>query len=187
MGGRLRDWSFLQMAFDLPWLEVILLQGPLPKDKGWAWFELDEKLARTDRTAFDISDSRRQTMETLRELDRPFEKLVLGGFSQGCVVALETGLREDIPLAGILGISGYVPLLEDYPEAFGPRATRRRILSTHGQWDKMIPIARAREQITALALKGVPLELEIFDKGHTLDLDDEVPRIRQWLEGCLPT
>ncbi|MBK9575697.1 MAG: hypothetical protein IPK50_21240 [Fibrobacterota bacterium] len=187
MGGRLRDWSFLQLAFDLPWLEVVTLQGPIPHGNGWAWFELDDKLARTARTAFDIADSRRRTMETLRWLDRPFENLVLGGFSQGSVVALETGLREDVPLAGILGISGCIPNLEDYPESFGPLATRRRILSTHGQWDKTIPIGEARDQTTALAGKGVPMELEIFDKGHTLDLEDEVPRIRRWLEGCLPT
>lgn len=186
MGGRLRDWSFLQMAFDLPWLEVILLQGPLPKDKGWAWFDLDEKLGRTDRTAFDLADSRRQLLESLHSFARPFHSVVVGGFSQGCVVALETGLREDIPLAGILGISGYIPHLEEYPQAFGPRAKQRRILSTHGQWDKMVPIGEARAQVAALSLKGVPLELEVFDKGHTVDLDDEVPRIRQWLEGCLP-
>lgn len=185
MGGKLRDWSFLTMALDLPWLEIILLQGPLPRDKGWAWYELDDSLRRTDRTESDIARSRALVMDSLASLHRPGGRVVLGGFSQGCVVALETGLREDIPLAGVLGISGYVPLLDAYPSAFGTRATNRRILTTHGQWDQVIPVSKARDQFAALAARGAPVRLEIFDKGHTLDLEDEIPRIRQWLEGCL--
>ena len=43
-----------------------------------------------------------------------------------------------------------------------------------------------RDRFTELAQMGIPAEFEVFDKGHTLDLDDEVPRIQRWLEGCLP-
>lgn len=162
-----------------------MLQGPIPHGKGWAWFDLDPALRSTSSTREDISRARHLVVEKLRSLELPLDRVVLGGFSQGCVVSLETGLREDIPLAGILGISGYVPLLEDYPQALGPRASTRRILATFGHWDQYLQAKVAREQFESLAAHGAPVELEMFDKGHTVDLDDEVPRIRGWLEGCL--
>jgi phospholipase/carboxylesterase len=107
---------------------------------------------------------------------------VLGGFSQGSVMALETGLRSDLPLAGLLCISGYVPMLADFPAGFGSRALARRILCTHGTWDQVIPHAFAQSQVQTLAALGVKIEMETFDKPHGLDEDEELPRIRTWLE-----
>jgi len=181
MGGRMRDWSFLRMAFDLPWLEMVVLQGPIPHGKGWAWFELDERHRKTDRTFADIARSRGLLLEMLRSLDRDPASIVLGGFSQGCTIAIDTALREDVPLAGVLGISGYLPQIGDMPDGLGPLARPRRILVTHGRTDRTIPLEMAQNQYTALGGLGVPLEREVFDKGHTLDLDHEVPRIRRWL------
>ena len=47
-----------------------------------------------------------------REKERgiPAERIVLAGFSQGCAMALLTGLRHAERLAGIVGLSGYLPL-----------------------------------------------------------------------------
>lgn len=49
-----------------------------------------------------------------RENERgiPTENIVLAGFSQGCAMALHTGLRLDRKLAGIIGLSGYLPLAD---------------------------------------------------------------------------
>ena len=40
----------------------------------------------------------------------PARKIVLAGFSQGCAMAIQTGLRHPEKLAGLLCLSGYVPL-----------------------------------------------------------------------------
>src|SRR5207237_8846962 len=77
----------------------------------------------------------------------PIEQLILGGFSQGCLMSIEVGLRYPQRLAGIIGISGYVcdpeKLLKELPAI----AFKQRVLMTHGSLDPMIPIGLVREQV----------------------------------------
>ena len=40
----------------------------------------------------------------------PRHRIFLGGFSQGAASALYAGLREEEPIAGIIALSGYLPL-----------------------------------------------------------------------------
>jgi phospholipase/carboxylesterase len=182
LGDSPAGWSFLPHALELPWLEIVLVQAPIPYGPGWAWYELDPSLRPTANTRADIAASRGLLESLLGELGRPTESVVLGGFSQGSVMALETGLRSALPLAGLLCISGYVPLIADFPGGFGPRALERRILCTHGTWDQVIPHAFSESQSEALAAMGVPIRMETFDKPHGLDEEEELPRIRTWLE-----
>lgn len=182
LGDSPDGWAFLPQALDLPWLEIVLVQAPIPYGPGWAWYELDPSLRPTGGTRTDIAASRDLLESFLGELGRPTESVVVGGFSQGAVMALETGLRSDLPLAGLLCVSGYVPLISDFPAAFGHHAAERRILCTHGTWDQVIPRDFSESQAKALAAMGIPIEMETFDKPHGLDEEEELPRIRAWLE-----
>ena len=62
-----------------------------------------------------------------REKERgiPAGRIVLAGFSQGCAMALLTGLRHRERLAGIVGLSGYLPLAATPPPS-APTPTRSR-------------------------------------------------------------
>jgi phospholipase/carboxylesterase len=182
LGDSMAGWSFLSQALELPWLEIVLVQAPIPHGPGWAWYDLNQSLRPTASTRSDISSSRALLESFLGELGRPTASVVLGGFSQGSVMALDTGLRSAKPLAGLLCISGYVPLLEDFPAAFGPFAKTRRILCTHGRWDPVIPHEFSKSQVEALHAQGIPIAMEDFDKAHDLDEEEELPRIRSWLE-----
>jgi predicted esterase len=183
LGDSLSGWSFLPQALGLPWLEVVLAQAPIRYGPaGWAWYDLNQSLRPTAGTRSDISSSRALLESFLGELGRPTDSIVLGGFSQGSVMALDTGLRSALAFAGLLCISGYVPLLEDFPAAFGPFAMKRRILCTHGRWDPVIPHDFSKAQVEALSALGVPIAMEDFDKAHDLDEEEELPRIRSWLE-----
>jgi phospholipase/carboxylesterase len=182
LGDSMAGWSFLPQALELPWLEIVLVQAPIPYGPGWAWYDLNPSLRPTASTRSDISSSRALLESFLGELGRPTASIVLGGFSQGSVMALDTGLRSAKPLAGLLCISGYVPLLEDFPAAFGPNARSRRILCTHGRWDPVIPQEFSKLQVEALKDQGIPIVMEDFDKAHDLDEEEELSRIRSWLE-----
>jgi phospholipase/carboxylesterase len=182
LGESMAGWSFLPQALELPWLEIVLVQAPIPYGPGWAWYDLNPSLRPTASTRSDISSSRALLETFLGELGRPTDSIVLGGFSQGSVMTLDTGLRSAKPLAGLLCISGYVPLLEDFPAAFGPFAKTRRILCTHGRWDPVIPHEFSKSQVEALSALGVPIAMDDFDKAHDLDEEEELPRIRSWLE-----
>jgi len=177
LGDSLSGWSFLPDALDLPGLEIVLVQAPIPYGPGWSWYDFENPL----RGREDIADSRRALEALLSELGRIPGATVLGGFSQGAVMSIDTALRGTRPLAGVLAISGYVPLLEDFPAAFGSAAPGIRVLATHGPWDTVLPLDRSRVQMQALAERGANLAFEVFDKAHDLDVEEELPRIRSWL------
>ena len=56
---------------------------------------------RSRKLLFDLLDD-------LRAKGLPAEQITLGGFSQGCLMSIEVGLRYPHRLAGIVGISGWV-------------------------------------------------------------------------------
>lgn len=178
LGDSPAGWSFLPAALTLPGLEIILVQAPIPYGPGWSWYDFENPR----RGREDIGDSRRALLELLAHLDRPAGRTVLGGFSQGAVMSIEGGLRGPLALAGVLAISGYVPLLEDYPKAFSPTGAAVPVLATHGPWDSVLPLDMVRPQMEALAGAGANLVFETYDKAHDLDLEEELPRVRTWLE-----
>ncbi len=117
----------------------------------------------------------------LDELDIPSEQLIVMGFSQGCLMALDQALRGDRRFAGVVGISGWVHGLEDFPTGFGTAAQNQRLFVTHGRHDELLPIDLVRMQIEQLRDLGVPLAWAEYDKAHTLDPEHEAPDIRAFL------
>jgi len=181
LGDSLAGWSFLPEALDLPWLEVVLVQAPIPYGPGWSWYELEQTLHSSLKTKSDIATNRAKIAQLLVHLRLHPSRTILGGFSQGAVMTLETGLRSDVAFAGLLPISGYIPLLDDYPAAFGSAIEHQKILATHGQWDRVIPHALAEAHMTEIIKRGAPLVFETFDKAHDIDIHDELERIRTWI------
>lgn len=177
LGDSPAGWSFLPSALPLPGLEVILVQAPIPYGPGWSWYDFEHP----SRGRLDIGDSRTAVSALLDHLGRPAEKTFLGGFSQGAVMSIETALRGARPLAGVLAISGYVPLLEDYPAALTTRGCAIPILATHGPWDQVLPLEMVRPQMESLRSSGADLRFETFDKAHDLDMEEELPRIQEWI------
>ena len=181
LGDSMDGWSFLPELMDLAWLEIVLVQAPIPYGPGWSWYELDASLRTTAKTRTDIGQNRAKLVALLAHLELDLSKTFLGGFSQGAVMTLEVGLRSDHAFAGLLPISGYVPLLDDYPAALGGAIAHQRILATHGHWDQVIPHGLAETQMTELVHRGAPVVFESFDKAHDIDIHDEIDRIRQWI------
>ncbi|MEP7302649.1 MAG: dienelactone hydrolase family protein [Caldimonas sp.] len=107
-------------------------------------------------------------------------RVVLAGFSQGCAMTLMTGLRHDERLAGLVGLSGYLPLAA---KAEVERHTVNRdlpIFLAHGTVDPMIPIARARESRDALVAMGHPVEWHEYPMPHSV-CGEEIGDLGRWL------
>lgn len=177
LGDSPAGWSFLPAALALPGLEVILVQAPIPYGPGWSWYDFENPR----RGRLDIGQSRAALSELLDQLDKVPAKTVLGGFSQGAVMSIDTALRGSLPLAGVLAISGYVPLLEDFPASLSKAGESIPVLATHGPWDNVLPLDMVRPQMEGLRSLGAKLEFETFDKAHDLDLEEELPRIQGWI------
>ena len=99
-------------------------------------------------------------------------RIVVAGFSQGCAMALMTGLRHAERLGGIVGLSGYLPLAET--TAAERHAANREvpIFLAHGTRDGVVPIQRAAASRDALAALGYPVEWHEYPMEHSVCMEE---------------
>jgi phospholipase/carboxylesterase len=117
-----------------------------------------------------------------REVARglPRERIVLAGFSQGGAVALHAGLAGSGRLAGVLGLSTYLPAAAQLAAA-GPIAVDVPVCLMHGSDDPVIPIAVARASTAVLRAEGVTVEWSTYRMGHEL-VAPQIRDISDWLQ-----
>ena len=91
----------------------------------------------------------------LEALPVPFERVVLGGFSQGTVMTWAMTLGPERPRpAGVLALSGFLPRVPGYPLDPG-RLAGVPVAVAHGTLDPVIPARFGAEAAETLAAAGV--------------------------------
>jgi phospholipase/carboxylesterase len=94
------------------------------------------------------------------------ERLVLVGFSQGCMIALHVGLRRPTPPAAVVGLSGLLA----GPEHLLTIKVRPPILLIHGETDDLIPVDAMHIARELLANAGLLVEWHVRPRlGHGID------------------
>jgi phospholipase/carboxylesterase len=152
-----------------------------------AWYDV----AGFDRAAVQDEAGMRESaaeIEALigREAERgvPPRRLVLAGFSQGGAMALHAGLRFRERLAGILGLSCYLPLRERVGAERSPANVATPVLMAHGTYDQVIPLAFGEAGCQGLAALGQPIEWQEYPIGHEVTLE-EIAAVGRWLGSLL--
>ena len=107
-------------------------------------------------------------------------RIVLAGFSQGCAMTFMTGLRHKERLAGLLGMSGYLPLAASTGAERHPMNADLPIFQAHGTADPVIPIARAIASRDALIALGHPVEWHAYPMPHSV-CAQEIADMNRWL------
>ena len=178
LGDSIEGWRWLPSALDLPWMNYLLVNAPDEYYGGWSWFEYPGNIApgihRSRKMLFDLLDG-------LREKGFAAEQITLGGFSQGCLMSIETGLHYPHRLAGIVGISGWVFDIDTLVRELTPVARQQRLLITHGHFDPLLPFTEAQKQVRQLKQSGLNVEWHEFPKEHTIYGADEVAVIRDFV------
>ena len=105
-----------------------------------------------------------------REVRRgvPRSRLVLAGFSQGAAITLHTGLRQAEPTAGLMALSGYLPLAEQFVAERHPASASVPILMAHGTGDPVVPIARAVRSRDVLRSLGYAVDWHEYPMAHSV-------------------
>ena len=96
------------------------------------------------------------------------EKIVLAGFSQGCAMVLHVGLRHADKLAGIMALSGYLPLADRLGLERHSANAATPIFMAHGTQDPVVVPSRgeaARAQLSAL---GYPVQWHTYVMPHSV-------------------
>ncbi len=114
----------------------------------------------------------------------PASRIILAGFSQGCAMAIQTGLRHPEPLAGLLCLSGYVPLSANVATERSDAGKSTPIFMAHGRYDNVVPFNRAEASRDLLVSLGYQVEWHEYAMQHTLCLE-EVQHISAWLKKVL--
>lgn len=115
-------------------------------------------------------------------------RIVVAGFSQGGAIALHAGTRFGKRLAGIMGLSTWLPLAAVFDaEALAGRAVPAGdvpVFMAHGTFDPTIPIEYGRGTAETLRAGGFPVEWHEYAMGHAV-CPEEIADIRRWLRTVL--
>ncbi len=114
----------------------------------------------------------------------PASKIVLAGFSQGCAMALHTGLRHPARLAGIMALSGYLPLASTVAAERSAANQATPIFMAHGTQDPMVVIGRAEASRDALATLGYKVQWKTYAMPHSVH-PSEIADIGRFLQAVL--
>ena len=136
-----------------------------------AWYDILGPNLISQQDAAGIQASERAIVALIaHEVARgiPAEHIVLAGFSQGCAMALHTGLRLPHRLAGIMALSGYLPLVDRLAAERHPANAQTPVFMAHGTQDPVVAIARGEASRDALAALGQPVAWHSYPMPHSL-------------------
>lgn len=174
------------IRFIFPHANVI----PVTVNNGYkmrAWYDIlgpdlvrreDEAGLRASATAID------ELIEAQVAQGIPTERIMLAGFSQGCAMTLQTGLRYPQRLAGLMCLSGYLPLAGMLAAERSEANRDIPIFMAHGSSDSVVPIARATASRDALQALGYAVEWHDYPMPHSV-CPQEVEDITGWMRRVL--
>ena len=110
----------------------------------------------------------------------PANRIVLAGFSQGCAMTFMAGLRYPERLAGLLGMSGYLPLAATTAAERSAANAGLAVFQAHGRADPVIALARATASRDALLALGYAVEWHDYPMPHSV-CAPEIADMNRWL------
>jgi phospholipase/carboxylesterase len=119
-----------------------------------------------------------------------YDRIVLAGFSQGCAMALHTGLRLPHRLAGIIALSGYLPLADRFANERMQANAHTPVFMAHGTQDPVVVLARGENSRDALTAMGHPVQWHTYPMQHSVhprEVADISAFLKQVLGDAAPT
>ncbi|KAG8897003.1 hypothetical protein FRC01_011511 [Tulasnella sp. 417] len=113
-------------------------------------------------------------------------KIVLGGFSQGCALALMTGLTTERKLAGLVALSGWLPLRNKMKAMMSDNARNLPIFWGHGREDPVVRYEFGVQSVNMLkdTLKMKAVTFNSYNMEHSSH-PQEIRDLATWLDNLL--
>jgi phospholipase/carboxylesterase len=152
-----------------------------------AWYDIVGRDLMDQEDATGIQKSAISIVELIEnEASRgiAYDKIVIAGFSQGCAMALHIGLRFPHKLAGIIALSGYLPLaLTANIEKHSANA-HTPIFMAHGTYDPVVVLERAQASQAMLEKMGYSVDWNEYPMEHSVN-HEELMDISRFLQEVL--
>lgn len=146
-------------------------RGPISVPPGGAHWYVVRRVGFPDADTFHSTFERAAAfVDGLPELvGVPLERTVLGGFSQGAVMAYSLALGAGRPRpAGVLAMSGFIPTVEGFTLDPG-NAEGLAVAITHGALDPVIGVEFGRSARDRLAEAEAAVTYQEAPVGHEVD------------------
>ena len=148
-----------------------------------AWYDIlgTDLVRREDQAGLRLSAAQVQALID-REIARgvPAPRIVLAGFSQGCAITLMAGVRSPQRLAGLAGLSGYLPLADSTVAEASAANRDVPVFMAHGRNDGVVVPARGAAGRDLLKAAGWAVEWHEYPMEHSVCME-EVADLRAWL------
>lgn len=167
-------------------LNWLFPQGPLevPIGPGWtgrAWWNIDMQSimdAQAKGTTRDMADVipdkfpqlRAQIDEMIKQLRTPKNQIILGGFSQGAMLATDLFLRSEENFAGLCLLSGTLINQTEW-KSFAEKKSGQTFFQSHGTSDTVLGFKQAQKLETLLTQAGMKGSLQPFSGGHEIPME----------------
>lgn len=148
-----------------------------------AWYDIKAAQIDAAQDEAGIRNSQQAILALIeREIERGIksENIILAGFSQGGAIALHTALRYEKPLAGIMGLSTYLPLVDSVADEIDDANKQTPIFLAHGGYDQIIPFQLAANTQEELNKLNYVTELKKYEMEHSVCVE-EIDDISNWI------
>jgi len=165
-------------------------QIPVTINNGYvmrAWYDIvgTDLVRREDEAGLRRSQAQvEQLIAREVERGRPHRRIVLAGFSQGGAIALQTGLRQAEPLAGLIALSCYLPLAALFEAERAVGSAKVPVLMAHGTADPIVPLARGVASRDQLKQLGYAVQWHDYPMPHSV-CAEEIEQIAAFLREVL--
>lgn len=168
------------------------LEVPLsPFYSGRAWWNIDldrfQQVAATGDTSYlantkpeGLEKARTMAMEMIRQLKVPWNQIILGGFSQGSMLATDLFLNAPETPKGLAIFSGALINKAEYQSRLAARAGSNFFM-THGKSDAVLSHKGAQQLETMLCQGGLKGGLFSFEGGHEIPMSS-IQRCGEYLK-----
>lgn len=174
----------LRFVFPHAPVRPVTLNGGLPMR---AWYDIIQlnRRAAEDEPGIRSSDAALRAL-VRRENERgiPSQQIVLAGFSQGGAMALYSGTRMPEKLAGIIGLSCYMPIVAAFASERHSANFNTPIFMAHGSLDPVVEPQLGETSRALLVAAGYEVEWHSYPIAHSV-CAEELAAIAAFLQRVL--
>jgi phospholipase/carboxylesterase len=181
-----RDWPSIRFVFPHAPKRPVTINGGMPMR---AWYDIKGTQIADRQDEAGIRESMQQLDALIaREIERgiPASKILLAGFSQGAAMVLSGGLRHAQRLAGVMALSGYLPLEQQLAAERSPANADVPVFMAHGSVDAVVPQTLGMRSRDFLRQLGYSIDWHSYSMAHQV-CAQEVADIRNWMTARLKT
>ncbi|KAI8146755.1 Phospholipase/carboxylesterase/thioesterase [Fennellomyces sp. T-0311] len=199
LGDSGAGWSFLaeELSSMFPHVKWVLPNAPMMPitlNQGMrmpAWFDLNG----LDRSIAANQDQKGilASMAALNGLIRkeveegiPSDRIVVGGFSQGCVLSLLVGLTSEYKFGGVIGCSGWLALADKFPAMASEANKKTPVLMCHGDADPIVQYTFGKESASILEKLGYNIKFNTYRGLVHSASPEELGDIASFIKDRLP-